>query len=982
MSFQGNNSIDNYPVFSPDIDDMDQIECKYSDTDIFKRYCASLNILMFNIRSIRKNFTQFLAYFSYVFIHLSFILLTETWLDSDFSDAYNLPGFYKYDLCRNNYGGGLRLYIRDSIQTSIITDFTFINDFIEVLTIECASNGIKYIILLVYHSPTSCHVVNNMFVETLLALLNRLKVKNMPIIIGGDINLNLLNPHNFRYVNAYINGMYEAGFLPVINIPTKINQENHVTRFSIIDQIWVTDNLEIQNACVIPLDLTDHFPVGLSIGLCSSGIPSETRSNSRPLTDDGKLSFRVFLSNLSLNNIFGNHNLFMNNYISIIMDLYNTAFPLKQSQQKRPNHAPWMSTKLKLCIKRKSKLYKSYLSGQTSKAVYTQFRNRVTSIIRKAKRLYYVRLFYNVGCDSRQIWSIIDNIIMRKRDKSLQHLKVNGTLITGLPLINYVNHYFATAALTVTRGLQPPDNYPFLTAPVPNSCFFYPTTPAEVNRTIMKLKNKGSKIHDIHPTLLKENKDIFSSHLAICYNASIHESIYPDVLKTGRITPVHKSGPEDQVDNYRPISALSSISKIYESLTYTRMMSFITAHSIFTSAQYGFRMGKSTTQAVTKLLSYINKAYHDKEYCVCFFLDLRKAFDTINHEVMFKKFFHYGFRGTSNDYLRSYFTNRKQCVCINDLKSDLANIVCGVPQGSILGPLCFNLYINDMPKAVSENCVLFADDAAFIISSTNLMDLYRRILKLFEDLTRYLEYNCLVPNASKSKLMFFSSRVVAQLPDLPFSGRNIEWVSEFKYLGLILTNKLSFGKHITKVALNVSRITGMLISVRDIVPRNVLLKIYYGLALPHINLHIEIWGAAPAYQLNTLEIKINNLLRLVFGIQRENGIPIMGTHEMYGTFKILRLGSVFRLRLFKFLHALLNGQHPELFSILLQPYLIPHNYGTRRGIFRHPGLTCENERRFLSHQLIILYDQLPREIFEKSVSIALDTFKKFLLDNQ
>ena len=128
---------------------------------------------------------------------------------------------------------------------------------------------------------------------------------------------------------------------------------------------------------------------------------------------------------------------------------------------------------------------------------------------------------------------------------------------------------------------------------------------------------------------------------------------------------------------------------------------------------------------------------------MCFFLDLRKAFDTINHEILFRKFSHYGFRGASYEYLKSYFTNRKQCVSVNNVKSGFESITCGVPQGSILGPLCFNLYINDLPKAVSEDCVLFADDAAFIISSSNPTDLFRRITKLFQDLTNYLSITAL-----------------------------------------------------------------------------------------------------------------------------------------------------------------------------------------------------------------------------------------------
>ena len=174
------------------------------------------------------------------------------------------------------------------------------------------------------------------------------------------------------------------------------------------------------------------------------------------------------------------------------------------------------------------------------------------------------------------------------------------------------------------------------------------------------------------------------------------------------------------------------------------------------------------------------------------------------------------------------------------------------PKGPSWGPYVLIYYINDLPLAVSEKCVLFADDAVFIIISPNITDLYQRIEKLLADTTEYLQYNCLIPNVSKSKLMFFSFPMVAELPDFRFSGGTVDWVSDFKYLGLTLTNKLSYGMHIAKVALNVSRISGMIASVREFVPRYILLKFYQAPALPHINFHLGIWGSAPTYQLNVL----------------------------------------------------------------------------------------------------------------------------------
>ena len=224
-----------------------------------------------------------------------------------------------------------------------------------------------------------------------------------------------------------------------------------------------------------------------------------------------------------------------------------------------------------------------------------------------------------------------------------------------------------------------------MTPPVLNSCFFYPTTSGEVGKFIMNLKNKGCKIHDIPTLLIKGNKDIVVHQIATGYNSSLLESTYPDILTIGRLTPIYKSGPDDEISNFRPISSLPSLSNVYETLTLNRMISFITAFSIFTPAQYGFRSGRSTTQAITKLLSYVIKAYHHKNYCVCFFLDLKKAVDSINHEVLFKKLFHYGFRGSSHDYLESYFTNRKQYVYLEGYKSGMKDVFCGVPQGSILG---------------------------------------------------------------------------------------------------------------------------------------------------------------------------------------------------------------------------------------------------------------------------------------------------------
>ena len=215
-------------------------------------------------------------------------------------------------------------------------------------------------------------------------------------------------------------------------------------------------------------------------------------------------------------------------------------------------------------------------------------------------------------------------------------------------------------------------------------------------------------------------------------------------------------------------------------LTLSRMMPFVDKHYLLSNSQFGFRKGRNITHAAIELTTAIVDAYHLRYFSACFFLDLRKAFDTIDHDLLLAKLDHMGFRGHFNDYMSSYLTQRKQFVQFANFKSRESTIMKGVPQGSILGPILFCLYIDDIVRAVDVKVVLFADDAAFIIIAPTLQQLYGKILKLFSDLQRYLSASKLVPNLKKSKLMCFSSHTTPLLEGMKFDNQLIEWVNEYK----------------------------------------------------------------------------------------------------------------------------------------------------------------------------------------------------------
>ena len=345
----------------------------------------------------------------------------------------------------------------------------------------------------------------------------------------------------------------------------------------------------------------------------------------------------------------------------------------------------------------------------------------------------------------------------------------------------------------------------------------------------------------------------------------------------------------------------------------------------------------------------------------------------------------YGFRGLVYDYLTSYLSSRKQYVMVGDDKSDDLEITKGVPQGSMIGPLLFLLYINDIVKAVEPDVevVLFADEAAFFLSAPSLQLHYDKLKILFSNLSSYLNQNKLIPNLKRSKLMMFSSRPCAPLEDMTFGNEVIEWVKEYKYLGLTLTSSMSFGPHIDCICTKISQCSGNFYYLYKYLPREVMLLLYNTFALPHLILHIELWGAAPGWHINKLIIKKNKLLRSVLGVKIVTGIPVMHTTDMYKDLNVLNLKNLFKLYLYKFMLLMLKGLLPVFYDLLLRPLESHHNYGTRSMSLRHPRLTSEIERRAVARQIIILRESLPPEmLLDAAPSVLFRRYKKYLLEGQ
>ena len=245
-----------------------------------------------------------------------------------------------------------------------------------------------------------------------------------------------------------------------------------------------------------------------------------------------------------------------------------------------------------------------------------------------------------------------------------------------------------------------------------------PTTDYEIADVILNLKQTNSLGYDDIPMhIIKSSNSELSYILSHIINCSMVEGIFPDSLKIAKIIPIYKSGDSKSLTNYRPISILSVFSKIFEKIISIRLKQFMTSNNILHENQFGFRSGLSTSMALLQLVDELTESIDSKKVTIGVFVDLAKAFDTIDHDILLKKMLHYGIRGVALRYFRSYLENRKQFVSIDGLKSDLSTIVCGVPQGSILGPILFLLYINDL-NSVSKilKTIMFADNTNLFLT--------------------------------------------------------------------------------------------------------------------------------------------------------------------------------------------------------------------------------------------------------------------------
>ena len=550
----------------------------------------------------------------------------------------------------------------------------------------------------------------------------------------GDFNINLLSYDGHTDTNDFISSMVSHYLLPYILHPTRVTDHSS----TVIDNIFsnVTDFDTVSGNIIN--QIADHFAQFLIL----KKIHIEFKNTTFYRHDYSSFQMENFVGDFSdlnwdkLKDPCEDVNAKFTFFHDQLSKCVRRHVPLTKVSQKALSFRdkPWITLKIQRMMAKRDKYLNKFHKTHNldTEYLYKKFRNKVVFEIRKSGNDYYNNYFNTHKNNMKKLWSGIRSIInvSSKSGYCISQLIQDGKEIDDpKTMANIFNKFFVNVSQKVTSGIPRTRKCPldYLKQRNDKSLFLSNATPEEIEALINSLQViKAVGPYSVPIKLLKMISRPIFLPLCLIINESFTSGIFPDNLKLAKVITLYKKGSRDNPTNYRPISLLSIFSKIIEKIMYERVCRFLETCNILYPLQFGFREKHSTLHAIIGMTETIKEAIDNGMFGCGVFIDLQKAFDTVNHSILLKKLEHYGIRGVELSWFSSYLSKRKQFVSVNGSTSDYLEVSCGVPQGSALGPLLFLIYINDLPSVSKVlSFYVFADDTNIFYSSHDLITLQK-----------------------------------------------------------------------------------------------------------------------------------------------------------------------------------------------------------------------------------------------------------------
>ena len=686
----------------------------------------------------------------------------------------------------------------------------------------------------------------------------------------------------------------------------------------------------------------------------------------------------------------------LHDHVKALRDKY---MPLRYEKFHKHRHKKnqWMTYGILRSIKYRDEIYITYKKSPQNSAEYYTLKNNLRvfnsilkRVIREAKMNYYNDVFEKNKRNIKAIWKTISEIICKSNNqrKILDKIIVDSNAITDpQEICNRFNEFFVGIGPKLANKINTENKKVFsayITRRILTSFTFTLVNQDEVKMCISSLKTKTScGIDGISVKFLKFLSPALIKPLSFIINQSLVTGIFPTKLKIAKVLPLFKKEDPTLMDNYRPVSLLPSISKVFEKIVFNQLYKYFQDNKLFYPSQYGFREGHSTEMAALELTDRILQDIDSKYISLAIFMDLSKAFDTLDHTILLNKLNYYGIGGNELNWFSSYLSNRQQYVEINGLSSTLRTLQTGVPQGSILGPLLFLIYMNDIPQASSHfKFILYADDTT-LFSTIQFQSTVANI-DINQELTRvhdWLAVNRLSLNVKKTKYIVFHAINKATdglFSELHIDGINIERVTSFNFLGIHFNEHMLLKTHIDTIGCKLAKLSGVLNRLKRYLPEYVLRTLYCSMVQSRLTYGILAWGFYH-YRLEKIQ---NRIIRIIS--RSKYNAP---TRPIFKAFELLTIHDLFSLNCLRFLYNYKNKKLPTYFcELTYTPRSDIHDYDTRYADL----IDIESTRTVMAEKCIRVHlgnvmNDTPNIIMEKinthSIYGFVFSIKRYYLDS-
>lgn len=847
-----------------------------------------LKIFHSNIRSYLKNIDEMLVYLDQL-PQLDIIVFTECWLGRG-ERGVAIEG---YDIVltdkQRNQNDGIVIYVNKRLPASVAQ--VTLGD-VYGISLDFRLCNIKFNLLAVYRT-FDCNCVD--FIKNLELYYDKTCRDSMCILVG-DTNIDTLQ-NNF-ITDTYLNCLLGSGMIECINKPTRVTSHSSTCIDHIFVKYFDIDNVK---SAVLHTNVTDHFSTALVIKTPHTDKITDKNLITyidKSLVTDGlaHLDWAPILNSFDVNRC---TNLFCNS-IKNVMREATKQIPNRPRLKKLK---PWITHELILLIRKRDHLSKKLKKQPFNLGLKNEFRlhrQLLSNSLKNTKREYYRSKITEFNGNPKMFWSIINELAGRPNPKDRFPLEKfildNNNYSTGpemaKDIANGFNNFFASVgqnlASSITVSGDPvlnDENYRLDT-----DFTFNTVTGLDVRRYVSSLRGGSAPGHDgVSANILKHNIDFFLNPLLHLINLSLTTGTFPDSFKLAKVFPLYKSNDIRDKNNFRPISLLSVFSKVIEKIVKDQLVNYINKNNILSDCQFGFRNDKNISDALFDICSLINNSISNNKKTMLIFLDLKKAFDSVDRNKLLHKLKLIGIRGLAYKWFESYLSDRQQFVSISGTNSDLLTVDYGVIQGSTLGPILFLVYINNISKLETNGKIrLFADDTLIFLQGNDWADVREQALHDMMILKKWLNFNTLSLNTSKSKFMAISLRnntdylleniIIHECGNYLNSNctcEAIEKVNYYKYLGVLFDSRMKWSEHIQFLKTKLRKFIFVFKQLNEILNPNEIKLAYYAYVQSFLSFGIIAWGGAFKSILQPLNTVLNTILKVGFKKDRRHPTELL-----------------------------------------------------------------------------------------------------------